>query len=62
MLTAAELADRWSISTGHLANLRAEGRGLPYVRPMGGRVLYRLSDVLETEDAATVNPVVEVVA
>lgn len=49
MLTTKELAERWSVSAGSLANERATGRSVvPYVK-IGERVRYRLSDVLEYE-------------
>ncbi|NYF99213.1 helix-turn-helix domain-containing protein [Janibacter cremeus] len=55
-MTPKELAERWGCSTGHLANLRTEGRGLPFLK-FPGRVLYRLADVLAYEDAHVVGPV-----
>ena len=50
LLTPAELADRWAVSVGHLANLRHQGEGLSYLK-IGGRVAYRWSDVLAYEQA-----------
>lgn len=47
-LTTTDLADRWRCSAGHLANLRSERKGLAYLR-LGGRVVYRLNDVLAYE-------------
>jgi hypothetical protein len=47
-LTAEELADRWRVDTGALANLRSRGDGLPFTKP-SGRVLYALSHVLAVE-------------
>lgn len=55
-LDAYQLADRWQVSTGHLANQRSQGRGLPYVR-IGSRVRYRLSDVEAFESSNVVNPI-----
>jgi helix-turn-helix protein len=43
-LTPTHLAKRWSVSVGHLANLRSAGEGPAYLK-LGGRVLYRLADV-----------------
>jgi hypothetical protein len=52
MLTTKELATRWGISPGSLANDRAMGRSaLPYVK-IGDRVRYRLTDVLRFEECA----------
>ena len=50
MLTTKDLAERWSVSAGSLANERATGRSaVPYVK-IGERVRYRLSDILEYEN------------
>lgn len=52
MLTTKELATRWAVSTGSLANDRALGRSaVPYVK-IGDRVRYRLSDVARFEEGA----------
>lgn len=56
LLTAPELAERWSTSLGGLANDRSAGRGLPFLR-LGSRVRYRLSDVEAYESANLVAPV-----
>lgn len=48
LLTPAELADRWGVSVGHLANLRSFGQGLNYIK-IGGRIAYRCDDVLAYE-------------
>ena len=32
LLTADELAKRWSTSRSYLANLRSQGKGCPYVK------------------------------
>lgn len=53
-LTTTDLADRWRCSRGHLANLRTEQKGMPYLR-IGGRVVYRLSDVLVHEAGCLVS-------
>jgi predicted DNA-binding transcriptional regulator AlpA len=45
LLTTRELASRTGYSPGTLRNMRSEGRGLPYVRKMNGRVYYREGDV-----------------
>ena len=56
-LTTAELADRWKCSPGSLANARANSTSIPYLKLFsGGRVVYRLSDVLAAEAAALVIP------
>jgi hypothetical protein len=51
LLTPADLAARWSVSVGTLANDRCAGRGLRYVKVNGSRIRYRLADVLEHEAA-----------
>jgi hypothetical protein len=48
-LTTRELAERIGYSAGTLRNMRCEGRGLPYVRSMNGRVHYKIADVLAWE-------------
>ena len=54
-LSPSELAARHRVGVGHLANLRSQGTGLPYVKT-GGRVLYRLEDVELYEAAHYVQP------
>ena len=44
LLTANDLARRWQVNMGSLANDRSARRGVPYVK-IGGVVRYRLSDV-----------------
>ncbi len=62
-LTTAELAQRWGVSPGTLANHRSAGTSIPYLSLFGGaRVVYRLSDVLAAEARALVAPVVGAVA
>ncbi len=53
LLTPGELAARWGVTTGHLANLRHQGEGIGYLK-IGSRVAYRLADVLAYEDAVYV--------
>lgn len=48
LLTAKELAERWSMSQKTLANHRCNGTGVPYVK-IGVAVRYQLSDVSEFE-------------
>lgn len=55
ILTPRVLASRWDMSQGHLANLRSEGSGPPYVK-LGSRILYRLEDVENYEAARLVLP------
>ncbi len=50
MITAEELAVRWQLSTGTLANLRARGEGLPFVKLPSGAIRYRAVDVLAAEE------------
>ena len=54
LLTPAQLADRWGVSTGHLANLRHLGGGISYLK-IGSRVAYRYADVLAYEAARYVS-------
>ena len=49
LLTPAQLADRWGVTTGHLANLRHHGEGISYLK-LGSRVAYRYADVLAFEN------------
>lgn len=48
LLTDSDLADRWQMSRGTLANTRSRGDDVPYVK-VGGRVRYALDDVLAYE-------------
>lgn len=50
LLTPRQLADRWGITIGHLANLRHQGDGLGYVK-IGSRIAYRYTDVIAYENA-----------
>jgi hypothetical protein len=50
LLTPSQLADRWGVTTGHLANLRHHGEGIGYLK-IGSRVAYRFSDVVAFENA-----------
>lgn len=54
LLSPLELADRWGVTTGHLANLRHQGQGIGYLK-IGGRVAYRLADVLAYEESVYVS-------
>lgn len=53
-LTERELAQRWHLNPGSLANLRSAGRSPIAYRKVVGRVLYALDDVLAHEDASRV--------
>jgi hypothetical protein len=50
LLTPTQLADRWGVTTGHLANQRHQGGGIGYVK-IGSRVAYRYADVVAYENA-----------
>lgn len=52
-LTPPVLAQRWSMSVGHLRNLRYAGAGPAYLK-LGGRVVYRLTDIEDYEARALV--------
>jgi hypothetical protein len=56
-LTPTDLAQRWGVTVGHLANLRWEGTSqVPYLK-LGGHVRYRLTDILAVEAASVVTTV-----
>lgn len=56
-LSPADLARRWGVSVGTLANKRSDGTSIPYLRLFrGARIAYRLSDVLAAEAQALVQP------
>ena len=48
LLTADELAVRWSTSRSYLANLRSQGKGCSYIK-LNRRVMYREVDVKQYE-------------
>lgn len=51
LMTEDELAQRWRKSTRTLQRYRTEDSGAAWLR-IGGRVLYRLADVVAFEEAA----------
>ncbi len=53
-----ELAKRWHLSPRTLERFRYEKKGPPYVK-IGGRVVYRVTDIVEYEDQALVVPTVK---
>ena len=54
LLTDAQLAERWQLSRGTLANQRSQGRGPSYVK-IAGRVRYRRCDIEAYEQAGLVS-------
>jgi len=54
LLTDAQLAARWQLSRGTLANQRSQGRGSAYLK-LAGRIRYRLSDIEAYEQAGFVS-------
>ncbi|MEV6304992.1 DNA-binding protein [Actinoplanes sp. NPDC051861] len=52
-LSAPDLALRWRVTVGHLANERSAGRGPAYLK-LGGRVVYRLADVEDYEERSRI--------
>jgi hypothetical protein len=54
LLTDAQLAVRWQLSRGTLANQRSQGRGPAYLK-LAGRVRYRRSDIEAYEQAGLVS-------
>jgi hypothetical protein len=53
LLTDAQLAARWQMSRGTLANQRSQGRGPAYLK-IAGRVRYRRLDIETYEQAGLV--------
>lgn len=47
-LSPTQLAERWGVSTGSLANRRSQGEGVPFVK-IGALVRYPLESVLAYE-------------
>jgi hypothetical protein len=54
LLTDAQLAVRWQLSRGTLANQRSQGRGPAYLQ-LAGRIRYRRSDIEAYERAGFVS-------
>jgi hypothetical protein len=48
--TADELATRWRMEVGTLANQRHHGTGAPWIKTPSGKVLYRVADILAAEN------------
>ena len=55
-LTPKDLAERWGVTVGHLANLRTDGEGAPYLK-LGASVRYPLASIEEYEAARLVQAV-----
>jgi hypothetical protein len=55
LLTDAQLAERWQLSRGTLANQRSQRRGPAYIK-LAGRIRYRRSDIEAYEQAGFVSP------
>jgi len=55
MLLQGELAKRWQISPRTLERFRYEKKGPPYIK-IGGRVVYRLTDIEAYEQEGLVLP------
>jgi hypothetical protein len=51
-LTEKQLAGRWQVHQGTLANQRCAGTGIPFLKLVGVGVRYRLEDVRAAEAAA----------
>jgi hypothetical protein len=49
LMTTQELADRWRLDPGSLANLRTRGEGPPFLKLENGSVRYKVRDVLDAE-------------
>ena len=57
MMLQVELARRWKLSPRTLERFRYEKKGPPYVK-IGGRVIYRVSDIEAFEREGLVLPVI----
>lgn len=57
-LRPVELAARWEMNPGTLANWRSFGRG-PVYQKKGYRVTYKLADILAFEKASEIKPKIE---
>jgi len=61
LITPKVLAERWSYSVIHLANLRRPGLGLSSIKlptgPKSGGVRYRLSEIVAAELHGTSGPI-----
>ncbi len=55
LLSEDMLADRWLCSASRLQRWRSENTGLPYLK-IGGKVLYRIEDVVAFENFCRVKP------
>ncbi len=53
-----ELAKRWRLSPRTLERFRYERKGPPYVK-IGGRVVYRVTDIVAYENKGLVVPAAE---
>ena len=53
LLTTAELAARWRMAIGSLANMRTRGDGPKSIKIGGKCVRYRLADVIAYEQDST---------
>lgn len=57
MMLQVELARRWKLSPRTLERFRYEKKGPPYIK-IGGRVVYRVSDIEAFEQDGLVLPVI----
>ena len=48
-MTPAQLALRWHLARQTLANWRAQGKGPPFIRVSGGRILYPIHSIYSFE-------------
>ena len=55
LLTEQMLAARWHCSSSRLQYWRSHGIGIPYAK-IGGKVLYRLEEVIEFEKNSLIRP------
>lgn len=56
LLLQVELARRWKVSPRTLERFRYEKKGPPYIK-IGGRVVYRISDIEAFERSGLVLPI-----
>lgn len=56
MITAGDLAQHWGYTEVHLANLRKNGRGLPFLKLPTGGVRYNQAEIIAAELSNTSGP------
>lgn len=57
LVPSARLSERWGYSEYYLANARRRGGPIPWIKLPGGRILYRMSDIMAAELGGVRGPV-----